>query len=161
MIVNSPDDRATAPSDLAAVSELFELHRSPTARLAYVLTRNSEISDEIVQEAFLKLLANWDRVENPTAYLRTAVVNACHSHHRHLRVVRDAPVGVVEHSRLHADEISDAVAKLPFPQRAVLALRYFCDLDDIEIARVLGIRRATVRTRAHRALNQLRKEIAP
>ena len=46
-----------------------------------------------------------------------------------------------------------------FDQRAVLALRYFEDLDDIEIAAVLGVRRSTVRTRAHRALAQLRKEI--
>ncbi|MFM7919654.1 MAG: sigma factor, partial [Planctomycetaceae bacterium] len=54
-------------------------------RLAYVLTRNAEVSDEIVQEAFLRLHANWNRVDNPAAYLRKAVINGCHSHHRHLR----------------------------------------------------------------------------
>ena len=57
------------------------------------------------------------------------------------------------------DELGDALAKLPFPQRAVLSLRYFCDLTDREIAATLDIRPATVRTRIHRALTQLRKEI--
>ena len=144
-----------------AVSDLFRAQRRPMARLAYVLTRNAEVSDEIVQDAFLRLHANWDRVNNPVAYLRTAVINGCHSHHRHLRVMRGTPGDVTLHGTLSADEISDALEQLPYEQRAVLALRYFCDLDDVEIARILGIRRATVRTRAHRGLTQLRKEIEP
>lgn len=144
-----------------AISGLFRAQRRPMARLAYVLTRNAEVSDEIVQDAFLRLHANWDRVDNPVAYLRTTVINGCHSHHRHLRVVRSAPGDVTVHGTLGADEISDALEQLPYEQRAVLALRYFCDLDDIEIARILGIRRATVRTRVHRAISQLRKEIEP
>lgn len=62
---------------------------------------------------------------------------------------------------LAADELSDAVAKLDYPYRAALALRYLCDLGDDEIAKVLGIRPATVRTRVRRALIKLRKEIEP
>lgn len=132
------------------------------ARLAYVLTGDAEASDEIVQDAFLKLHDNWDRVDNPPAYLRTSVVNGCHSHHRHLAVVRRAPVdgGPTAHDAVDRDgELAAAVARLPSPQRAVLALRYFCDLDDVQIAETLGIRRATVRSRAARALERLRKEI--
>jgi RNA polymerase sigma factor (sigma-70 family) len=125
------------------------------------VTQRCPPPDEIVQDAFLRLHANWDRVDNPLAYLRTTVINGCHSHHRHLRVVRSAPGDVTVHGTLSADEIGDALERLPYEQRAVLALRYFCDLDDVEIARILSIRRATVRTRAHRALNQLRKEIEP
>ena len=41
----------------------------------------------------------------------------------------------------------------------MLALRYFGDLTDDEIASTLGVRPATVRTRVHRALICLRKEI--
>lgn len=151
------EQRGTPASN--AIGDLFRSRRRSMVRLAYVLTRHAEVSDEIVQEAFLRLHANWNRVDNPAAYLRKAVINGCHSHHRHLRVVRRAPGDAVAHRDLGADEMSDALDRLPFDQRAVLALRYFCDLEDIEIARILGIRRATVRTRTHRALNTLRKEI--
>ena len=47
------------------------------ARLAYVLTGDAGRADEIVQDAFLKVHARWDRIDNPIAYLRTAVVNGC------------------------------------------------------------------------------------
>ena len=159
LVMPESTQRVGRTPDVSGVAELFHARREPMARLAYVLTRDSETADEIVQEAFLKLHANWSRVDNPAGYLRTAVINGCHSHHRHLRVVRGAPIDRARHSSAVIDELGDAIAKLPFPQRAVLALRYFCDLTDREIAATLDIRPATVRTRIHRALTQLRKEI--
>jgi len=141
------------------VAELFRLWREPMARLAYVLTSDSSRSDEIVQDAFLQLHANWARVDNPVGYLRTAVVNGCRSHHRHLAVVRRAPVDRESVADLATNELGDAVARLDYPYRAALALRYLCDLPDDEIAVALGIRPATVRTRIRRALIKLRKEI--
>lgn len=144
-----------------AVVELYRTRRQGMVRLAYVLTRDPAVADDLVQEAFIAVHRNWDRVERPGPYLRTAVVNACRSHHRHLRVVRDVPAyrpRMVETPTPFDHELQEALERLPFDQRAVLALRYFEDLDDIEIATVLGVRRATVRSRAHRALAQLRKE---
>jgi RNA polymerase sigma factor (sigma-70 family) len=145
------------------VAELFRTQREPMTRLAYVLTRDPELSDEVVQDAFLRLHASWSRVDNPAGYLRTAVVNACHSHHRHLHVVRRTPIERVDHHEIAltdpSGDLNAALAALPFEQRAVLALRYFSDLHDDDIAAALGIRRATVRSRARRALDQLRKEI--
>ena len=143
----------------AEVSELFRTHREQMAKLAYVLTSDAEVSDEIVQDAFLRVHRNWNRIDQPVAYLRTAVINGCHSHHRRLRVERRAPVARERSSSLAANELGDALAKLAYPRRAVLALRYFCDLTDPEIARILGCRPATVRSRISRGLTDLRKEI--
>ena len=145
-----------AADDLAG---LFRARREPMARLAYVLTGNSQASDEIVQDAFLKMHGNWERIANPVGYLRTAVINGCHSYHRHVAVERRAPVARQRVAISLTDEISDALAKLTYDHRAVLALRYFCDLNDFEIADILNIRPGTVRSRIHRALAQLRKEI--
>ena len=160
MSVNA--DRHTGVRD-AALAALFRERREPMSRLAYVLTRDPETADEVVQDAFLALYRNWDRVTNPAAYLRTAVVNGCHSHHRHLRVVRSAPVARAAHvapPEFADEELDAALGRLPFDQRVVLALRYHDDLDDAEIAAALGIRRATVRTRTHRALARLRQEMS-
>ena len=142
-----------------ALTGLFIEWREPMARLAYVLTGDAFRSDEIVQEAFLQLHAKWDRIDNPVGYLRTAVVNGCRSNHRHLAVVRRSPRPRPDVAVLAAHELGDALAKLDYPYRAVLALRFYCDLTDDEIAAELGIRRATVRTRVRRALMKLRKEI--
>ena len=144
------------------VAHLYRTSRQRMLRLAYVLTRDSGVADDLVQDAFAALHRNWDHVERPEPYLRRAVVNASHSHHRHLRVVRETPGAreeTVETPSPFDQELQEALERLPFDQRAVLALRYFEDLDDIEISAVLGVRRSTVRTRAHRALAQLRKEI--
>lgn len=143
----------------AAETALFERHYEALVRLAYVLTSDAEFAHEAVQEAFLAVHQRWARIDNPAGYLRTAVVNTCNSFHRRRAVARRnaPPAPGVVHAAF--DELSDALEKLPADRRAVLALRFYCDLPDAEIADVLGIRRSTVRTRVHRALNDLRREL--
>lgn len=151
--------RGTTSVPEPAIAALFRQWREPMARLAYVLTSDGARADEIVQEAFLKLHGAWDHVENPVAYLRTSVVNGCRTLHRRNAVERRRPLERAGVSELVADELSDALAKLDLKYRAVLALKYFCDLSDDEIGSIIGIRPASVRTRIHRALAQLRQEI--
>ena len=153
------DEADVAEPHSELLSELFRTWRHPMTRLAYVLSGDAARADEIVQDAFLQLHARWERVENPVGYLRTAVVNGCRSNRRHLAVVQRSPNERPGTTALGADEIGDALAALEYPYRAVLALRFYSDLDDVEIAHALGIRRATVRTRVRRALAKPRKEI--
>ncbi len=127
--------------------------------LAFVLTGDSAVADEIVQESFIKVHANWTRIDNPVGYLRTTVVNGCRSHHRH-RLVEErhavsSPISTVQ----SPDEIGDVLAKLPERQRIALALRYFLDLPDREIAQALGARPSTVRSLIRRGLAALREEL--
>jgi DNA-binding CsgD family transcriptional regulator len=49
--------------------------------------------------------------------------------------------------------------RLPLRQRAVLVLRYYEDLSEAEIARVLGIPAGTVKTLARRGLARLRRSL--
>lgn len=154
------DDPPPAEPD-GTVADVFRQWRQPMARLAYVLTSDAERSDEIVQDAFLKLHTHWDRVDNPVGYLRTTVVNGCRSHHRRRAVERRVPVDRPAVASLAARELDDAIAKLDHKYRVVLALKYFADLSDDDIAATLGLRPASVRTRIHRALAKLRQEIEP
>ena len=59
------------------------------------------------------------------------------------------------------DELADAIARLPFRQRAVIVLRYYADLTETDIAHALGCRAGTVKSLASRALAALSKEITP
>ena len=159
VVMIEPPSGQAEPTAVGDVGELFRDRREPMARLAYVLTSDAAVSDEIVQEAFLKVHTNWAQITNPSAYLRAAVVNGCRSHHRHIIVERSIPADRTRAEFAVTDEISDALAKVSYPRRAVLALRYFCDLPDSEIAELLHIRPATVRSRIARGLKDLRKEL--
>jgi RNA polymerase sigma factor (sigma-70 family) len=58
-------------------------------------------------------------------------------------------------SREERQEVMRAVRQLPDRQREALVLRFYLDLPDLEIARIMGIRPGTVRSAAHRALKAL------
>jgi RNA polymerase sigma factor (sigma-70 family) len=144
------------------VEHLFRTHHGPMVRLAFVLTGVGSIADEVVQEAFLKTHANWSRLDNPGGFLRTAVVNGCRSYHRHHAVETRPHLSLGSESTVEYDtELDDALMKLPYRKRAAIALRYYCDLPEAEIAAALDVRPATVRSLIHRALADLRKDITP
>jgi RNA polymerase sigma factor (sigma-70 family) len=70
------------------------------------------------------------------------------------RVGEPGPTGLGE-----IDTTWDALRSLRPERRAVLVLRYYEDLSHADIAELLGCPVATVRTRLHRGLADLRKEL--
>ena len=129
-------------------------------RLAVALTGSEAGAEDLVQDAFVRVHAHWERVETPTAYLRRAVVNACRSAAR--RAARERAGRSLELATIHlleADELFDALATLPYRQRAALVLHYYEGLPYAEIASVLGCRVGTVASLVHRGLAQLRRVI--
>ncbi|MGN9843583.1 SigE family RNA polymerase sigma factor [Nonomuraea sp. H19] len=133
-------------------------------RYGYVLAGNPHDAADLVQEALLKLRGAWHRVrskENPESFVRTTMARlhiAAWRLRRRELLAWDLP------DRAHHDPLPSgderrmwqALAGLPRKQRAVLVLRYYEQLDDTEIAAVLGISRGTVRSQASRALDKLR-----
>lgn len=133
----------------------------PATRLGYLLTGCRATAEDLVQDAFLRLQPRFDGIDHPRAYLRASLVNGARSQHRKRRRGETAIALLPRRAEggLQADELLDAVARLPYRERAVLVLRYYADLPEAEIAGVLGCRPNTVRTTAARALQKLRKEI--
>ena len=132
-------------------------------RLAWLLTHDHAAAEDVVQDAFVRLRPRLEEVAHRTAYLRTAIVNGCRDRARsagradagwrRLRVVTEVS------STDKPSELLDAVGHLPYKQRAVLVLRYWADLPEAEIAEIVGVRPATVRSITSRALDRLRKEL--
>jgi RNA polymerase sigma-70 factor (sigma-E family) len=141
--------------------DLYRERYEPMVRLAYLLTGDRGVAEELVQDAFVRVHRNWQRATNPPAYLRTAVVNATRSWGRHKAVEIRRQPRPPEPDVLVADEMWDALQVLPERQRTAIVLRFYEDLPDARIAEVLGCREATVRTAIHRGLARLRKEIEP
>lgn len=131
-------------------------------RLAALLVGSRALAEEIVQDSFITVGERWAQLDNPGGYLRSTVVNACRMALRRRAIERrhahdaapmvDAPTELVE--------LRDALDRLSERQRAVVVLRYFADVDDAEVARLLGCRTSTVRSLARRSLLKLRKELS-
>jgi RNA polymerase sigma-70 factor (sigma-E family) len=163
-------ERATGWSADEALEQLYAAHWRRLVRLAVLLVRDQGAAEEIVQDSFLAVHDRWGRLRDPDkglAYLRQSVVNRSRSHLRHLSVVRrQAEREGALPTAAGADESSydaerragvlDALRRLPTRQREVLALRYYLDLSEAEIAEALGISRGAVKSHASRGLSALR-----
>jgi RNA polymerase sigma-70 factor (sigma-E family) len=151
-----------------AVEELYAAHYRRLVRLSVLLVRDLETAEEVVQDAFVAMHGRWRTLKDPEkglAYLRQTVVNRSRSVLRHRGVEARYVVPAVRH--LHgADEaalvserraaVLDALRALPERQREVLALRYYLDLSETDIAQTLGISRGAVKSHASRGVAALR-----
>ena len=159
-------DASGAPLGPAGVArttfgDFYGGHYAELVRLATLLSGSADAAPDLVQDCFVRLHGRWTAVHDPLPYARRSVVHACASHHRRMARARRLPSAAAQDSELGADELEDALAKLPARQRAAVVLRYYGDLPDADIARALRCRPGTVRSLIHRALADLRKVIEP
>jgi RNA polymerase sigma-70 factor (sigma-E family) len=161
-----------------ALEELYAAHWRQLVRLSVLLVHDVGTAEEVVQDAFVAVHAQWPRLrdhDKALAYLRQAVVNRSRSVLRHRAVVRRHAEAVADQppvssaaegadaAALAGDRrraVLDALASLPDRQREVLALRYYLDLSEAEIAEALGITRGSVKSHASRGAASLRSLLA-
>ncbi len=153
------------------IRQLHRDHALGLVRVGVLLLGDQPSAEDVVQEAFLGLYRALPRLRDPAKampYLRTAVVNGARSvlRARKRAALRGLPpepaVWSAESAAMAGEarrEILAAVARLPRRAREVLALRYYLDLNDNEIAVALGISRGTVSSTASRALAALHREL--
>jgi RNA polymerase sigma-70 factor (sigma-E family) len=160
-----PEREAGASAEWA-VTALYEANALALIRLAYLMLGDQASAEDVVQEAFCGLYRRWDRLRDAASaipYLRSSVLNGSRSVLRHRSARRTSlpdqpPAASAEAVVVTSEERKDvirAVRRLPQRQREVLVLRFYCDMPDEQIARVMGIRQSTVRSAAHRALEAL------
>jgi len=138
---------------------LYRERYAPMVRLAHLLTGNQAVAEELVQDAFVAVHRNWAKADNAPAYLRTAVVNNARSWLRRKVMENERRPQPSGPAQMAADEMWDVLQTLPERQRVAIVLRFYEDMPDDDIAKVLGCRRPTVRTAIHRGLLALRKEM--
>jgi RNA polymerase sigma factor (sigma-70 family) len=129
-------------------------------RLAFLLVGDGHVAEEVVQDAFARVLERWASLDEPAAYLRTTVVNRSHDVHRRARLVsRLALVARRETIDATPDPLWDALGHLPAQQRTALVLRFYEDLPVRDVAALMRVREGTVKSLVHRGLERLRREI--
>jgi RNA polymerase sigma-70 factor (sigma-E family) len=165
---------ASPPVDQDAIEELYLRHAPAMVRLAYLLTHDGALAEDLVQDAFVKVVGRMGHLRSMgafDAYLRKAVVNRCLSHHRRASVerrhleregsaLRRPGAGAVEEPDLGTrDELLGILAELPERQRAVVVLRYYEDLSEQQVAQTMGCSVTAARSLLFRAMATIRTRV--
>lgn len=162
---------------VAAFDVLYGRYRARAHGVARSVCRDDGRAQEAVQEAFSSIWSTrtaYDaRIGKVAPWVLTVVryraidVARRHGPHAALRAAEDgihvpqASEDVTElvEQRLHAQELRSALARLPEPQREVLALAFYGELSHAEIAAHLDLPTGTVKGRARLGLQRLRGEL--
>ncbi len=144
----------------------FVVSRSPRLlRTAYLLTRDWSTAEDLLQTALAKAWFAWHRLDDdPEPYVRRILVNTYATWWRRrwngeqpTAEPPDLSPGHDPHAEIDTrDQVWQALGRLPRRQRAVLVLRYFEDLTEVETAHALGCAVGTVKSQASKALAKLR-----
>jgi RNA polymerase sigma-70 factor (sigma-E family) len=165
-VLRSPDGSASGSE--RTVSALYEAHAIGLIRLAVVMLGSRTAAEDVVQDAFIGLYRRWDKLaktDRALQYVRSSVLNGCRSElrararkrHLVLPAMPDSTASA-EHDVLLGEEHREVLAalrRLPDRQRQALALRFFLDLPEPEIARAMGVSQGTVKSTTSRALAAL------
>jgi RNA polymerase sigma-70 factor (sigma-E family) len=137
-------------------------------RTAYLLTHDRALAEDLVQTSLAKAWFAWGRIDGqPDAYVRRVMVNTYSSWWRRRWNGEEATAELPERGagtrgRTEDGRVDDrtdlwrALARLPKRQRAVVVLRFYEDLSEIETAEILQCSVGTVKSQASRALAKLR-----
>jgi RNA polymerase sigma-70 factor (sigma-E family) len=169
----STDVGRVATADTGRLAELYQRHADDAVRLAYLLTGDRALAEDLVQDAFVRLAGRLVHLRDPgafDAYLRKTVVNLSNSYFRRRKVERaylertqarggDEPAAWSGPSVEDRTDLWHAMAALSQRQRAALVLRFYEDLSEQSVAELLRCRPGTVKSLVSRGLETLRNEI--
>jgi RNA polymerase sigma-70 factor (ECF subfamily) len=161
---------ARAGAEAAGFEERLRPLLGPAYRLAHAMLRDRPEAEDAVQEAALnawRAFATFrDQGSGMQPWFLTIVANQCRARMRahwwqvwrQPEIDRGSASGPEGEVVLRA-QLAVALDRLTPDHRAALHLRYQLDLPNEEIARILGLRVGTVKSRLHRALRRLRAAI--
>ncbi len=181
----SPTDLTQETAE-AAIPRLLREHGRHVYRMGLSLCGTPQDAEDLVQETFLLAFRHWRQFEGrskASTWLYSIAVRACRRRKRlrsgeprHLESLSallpsgeprvpdipssdDGPIDT-QMRREAREAVEQAIADLPRHFRIPLVLKDLAELKVTEVADILGIKRATVKTRVHRARLQLRKRLA-
>lgn len=172
-VCTSASNGMTGPAPYPSFASYVRARQPVLLRTARSLTANPCDAEDLLQTALAKTYVAWERIEDHRAldgYVRRALLNTRTSQWRKRKVDEfvcdelpepEQPAAAAddpaERQALH-DAMWRAIMKLPARQRAMVVLRYYEDLSEVQTAEVLGVSVGTVKSAVSRALGKLRED---
>lgn len=153
----------------ARLTRLYEQHIGGAESLAYLITGDAALAQDVAQEAFLRVAGRFTHLRRPEGfgpYLRKTVLNLCRSHLRRARLERTVLERHRESSARedpgveHRDELIRALLALPYRQRAAIVLRFYEDLSEERTGELLRCSSRAVNALVSRGMSTLRQRLA-
>jgi RNA polymerase sigma-70 factor (sigma-E family) len=157
-----------SPGHDAEFTDYMSARMPALRRLARLLCQDWYLADDLLQAAMTKAYVHWSKAvsaDNTDAYVRAILVREFVQERRSgwsRRVsLAGRPIETASEAldREGALDLQAAVAALPPRQRAVLVLRYFCDLNVEQAARALDCTPGTIKSQTAKALSALRSSV--
>lgn len=150
------------------MAELYAAHARDASRLAFLLTGDRTLADDLVQDAFVRVFGRFHDLRSHDAfwwYLRRTIVNLSRSHFRRRRVERawlerqQPTEGANDADVAEQERMRRALMVLRPEQRAAVVLRYYEDMTEAATAEALGVALGTVKSMVSRSMDRLRQEL--
>jgi RNA polymerase sigma-70 factor (sigma-E family) len=162
-LVRTPEETQSALDFV----DVFHAQRAAALRLAYLLTGDAGLAEDVVADAFARMYGRWrrDRINDPRAYLRRAIVNQVRGRFRRTATRRkhdtgtrwsEATSGGADEGLADRDRLRHALLLLPPRQRVTVVLRILEDLSEADTATLLGVSAGTVKSHLSRGVAHLR-----
>jgi RNA polymerase sigma-70 factor (ECF subfamily) len=157
--------------DEIAFSRLADGVYGRLQQLSHRILRDPELARDAAQQAALSMWRNLPQLRDPArfeAWAYRLCVNECHRVSRQRRrslpgidlETAPTPVAPDEYGRIFDhDQLERGFRRLSFEHRVVLVLHHYLGMPADEVARVLEIPPGTVKSRMHRALQQMRRAL--
>ena len=122
-----------------SLAALYQRHADDAVGLAYLLTGDRALAEDLMQEAFVRIARRFVHIREPRAfqaYLRRSVVNLANSHVRRRAIERRHLTGQALSEQVREPDLGDrlslreAILHLPVRQRTALVLRFYEDLPE-------------------------------
>jgi RNA polymerase sigma-70 factor (sigma-E family) len=154
-----------------SMADLYQRHAADAVQLAYLLTGDKHLAEDLAQDAFVRLFGRFQELRKPEAfvfYLRRTIVNQSRDHIRRSQRERALYRGR-EGSELEADDrfaqvdtrhgLLHVLQQLPPRQRAAVVLRYCEGLSEHEAAQILQTSVGAINSLVSRGLIALRENM--
>lgn len=161
--------------DMNAFAELFEIYKNEAYKYSYLITRKEDLSEDIVQEAFVQCYINIKKLKNIEQFKSWFFKILTRLAWKHSNKEKKAvPVEdifekadsnkldeyVNEYIRKEqSDMLYSEIEKLDAKQKTAIILYYFNELTIKEIAHVMGCFEGTVKSRLHSARKKLKNNL--
>lgn len=159
------EGQAKSSTGRPSFEDFYRAHVLEARRVAYLIVGNAFQAEDIVQEAFIRVLGRFGDIRKPIAfrtYLFKTVLSLAKNHFRRSaleRARKPFPQSSITAPIERDDDLLDALRKLPHRQRAAVVLRYCEDLSENETAEILHTSTKAVQSLVNRGLATLRREV--